>query len=202
MIYQVKNADKKITSVLDKTWEKAEIAHINKVNWNNYPYIPNTTAKILHSYYGIHVLMQTDEHPLLARYTSQNSTVYRDSCMEMFISPNFEDKRYLNFEFNPFGTMYLAIRTSRYNCEYPKKSKEYFEGQSLVDEEKWLLQFTIPFKFIDEIFGKHTSYMRANMFKCSEDGAIRHYASLFPINTPEPDFHRPEFFGEFILCNP
>ncbi|MDE6490265.1 MAG: hypothetical protein K2L49_03810, partial [Muribaculaceae bacterium] len=26
-----------------------------------------------------------------------------------------------------------------------------------------------------------------------------HYMSLFPIDTPQPDFHRPEFFGTITL---
>ena len=70
-----------------------------------------------------------------------------------------------------------------------------------MDGEKWLLQFTIPFEFVDMIFGTHTNIMRANMYKCREDGAFEHYASLFPINTTEPDFHRSEYFGDFILCD-
>lgn len=200
-VYHIKRASKRITSMLDKEWEKAEIAYIDKVNWKEYPNIPNTTGRILHSDYGLHVLMQTDEQPLLARYTAQNSEVCCDSCMELFISPNCDDKRYLNFEFNPFGTMYLGVRTSRFDCEFPKESKEYFEVQSFVDEKRWMLQFTIPFEFIDKIFGKHTNNMRANMYKCTEDGQVEHYASLFRIDTPEADFHRPEFFGEFILCD-
>lgn len=201
MVYHIRKSAKRITSMFDEEWKKAEIVHIDKINWINYSYIPHTTGRIMHSDYGIHVLMQTDEKPLLARFTDQNSSVCRDSCMELFICPNEEDKRYINFEFNPFGTMYLAVRTSRFDSEHPKENREYFEVQSLVDEEKWILQFTIPFEFIDKIFGRHTRNMRANMYKCTEEGNCEHYVSLFPVNTPMPDFHRPEFFGDFILCD-
>lgn len=201
MLYNIKKADHKITSPYDKAWNSAEIAKIDSVNWKAYPYKPNTTGRVLYSDYGIHVQLITDEQPLLARYTEQNSDVYRDSCMELFISPNEGDKRYLNFEFNPFGTMYLAVRTSRNDCEHPKKNREYFEVQSYVDSEKWLLQFTIPFEFIDGIFGGHTKTMRANMFKCGEDGQYEHYVSFCPIGSQEIDFHKSEFFGKFVLCD-
>ncbi len=201
MVYHIRKSAKRITSMFDEEWKRAEIVHIDKINWVNYPYVPYTTGRIMHSDYGIHILMQTDEKPLLARFTDQNSSVCRDSCMELFISPNDGDKRYINFEFNPFGTMYLAVRTSRFDYEHPKENREYFEVQSLVDEEKWTLQLTIPFEFIDKIFGGHTRSMRANMYKCTEEGNCEHYVSLFPVNTPKPDFHRPEFFGDFILCD-
>lgn len=198
-MYHIKKAEKRITSTDDEAWKEAEIAEIDKVNWEQYPFKPNTTGRMLYSDYGIHVQMQTDEQPLLARFTAQNSTVYRDSCMELFISPNMEDKRYLNFEFNPFGTMYLAIRTSRYDCVHPNRNRDYFEVQSYVDDNKWLLQFTIPFEFIDEMFGMHTGIMHANMFKCGEDGQYEHYVSYSRINSPEIDFHKSEFFAEFVL---
>ena len=80
MLYNIKKADHKITSPYDKAWNSAEIAKIDNVNWKDYPYKPNTTGRVLYSDYGIHVQLITDEQPLLARYTEQNSDVYRDSC--------------------------------------------------------------------------------------------------------------------------
>lgn len=198
-MYIIKKVDQKITTIDDKVWNIANVAEVNVKNWGQYDYIPNTTAKILYSDYGIHVQMQTDEKPLLARYTQQNDPVNTDSCMEFFVRPNENDDRYLNFEFNPFGTMYFAIRTNRYDPVNPDKNKEYFEVNSYVDDKKWILQFTIPFEFIASIFGSHTSTMYGNLYKCGDETEREHYGSYYLLDPNSVDFHRSEYFGEFIL---
>jgi len=198
-MYIIKKIDKKITSISDKAWDIANIAEVNIKNWEQYDYIPNTIAKILYSDYGLHVQMQTDEKPLLARYTNQNEPVNTDSCMEFFIRPNENDDRYLNFEFNAFGTMYLAVRTNRYDPVHPDKNKEYFEVKSYVDDKKWIHQFMIPFEFIDEIYGSYTKTMYGNLYKCGDETEREHYASYYPLDPNAVDFHKSEYFGEFIL---
>ena len=200
-MYCIKKSDKKITSLTDSAWETADIAKIDNINWQKFSYKPHATARILYSEYGLHIQLQTDEQPLLARFTAQNSAVCRDSCMELFIRPNEGDRRYLNFEFNAFGTMYLGLRTSREDFTLPDKNREYFEVKSYTDDKKWILQFTIPFEFIGEIFGGYTKNMYGNIYKCGEDTEREHYVTYSPINTPEPDFHRPEFFTGFVLAD-
>lgn len=199
-MYTIKRIQNKIESINDKAWDLAEVAPINIRNWEQFEYIPNTFAKILYNDYGIYIQLSTDEKPLLARYTEQNAPVCKDSCMEFFIRPNENDKRYLNFEFNPFGTMYLAVRTSRQDKVYPTEDKTYFEVKSYVDSEKWVHQFVIPFEFIDRIYGGHTQKMYGNLYKCGEDTEREHYLSFYPLDPNRVDFHRPEYFGEFILA--
>ena len=198
-MYIIKKVSQKITSIDDEAWNKANIAEVNIKNWEQYDYIPNTIARILYSDYGIHVQMQTDEKPLLARYTEQNKPVNTDSCMEFFIRPNQNDDRYLNFEFNAFGTMFLAVRTNRFDPEHPDKNKEYFEVKSYVDDKKWIHQFTIPFEFIDDIYGFHTKKMYGNLYKCGDETEREHYASYYPLDPNIVDFHKSEYFGEFVL---
>ncbi len=198
-MYIIKKIESGIKGIDDKAWESANIADIDKVNWQGYGLVPKTTGRLLYDDYGIYVRLQTDETPLLARYRKQNDAVCLDSCMEFFFRPNENDPRYFNFEFNPFGTMYLAIRTSRYDAEYPDKDKEYFNVKSCVDEKRWVLQFCIPFEFTDEIFGCHTKTIYGNLYKCGDETQNKHYATYYPINTENPDYHRPEFFGEFVL---
>ena len=198
-MYIIKKTENKIICVNDKAWESANVAHIDKVNWIEYGCVPETSAKLLYNDYGIYVQLQTDEKPLLARYTNQNDEVCNDSCMEFFFRPNENDPRYFNFEFNPFGTMYFAVRTSRWDPMHPAKDKEYFNVKSYVDDKRWILQFCIPFELINEIFGSHTKTIYGNLYKCGEETAKKHYATYYPIMVKEPDYHRPEFFGEFCL---
>jgi len=198
-MYIIKRTKNKIDSINDNAWKSAEIANINICNWDEYKRNIKTTAKLLYSDLGVHVQMQTDERPLLARFTEQNGPVCKDSCMEFFISPNENDIRYINFEFNPFGTIHYSIIASADEWTYPDKKKDYFEVQSYVDEEKWIIQFFIPFEFTDGIFGYHTKKMRGNIYKCGADTAKKHYISYYPIYTEEPNFHSPQFFGDFVL---
>lgn len=198
-MYVIKKTENKIRCINDKAWDIANVANIDKVNWQEFGAIPKTTAKLLYNDYGIYVRLETDEEPLLARYRKQNDSVSCDSCMEFFFRPNKNDPRYFNFEFNPFGTMYLGLRTSRYDSVHPDKDKEYFNVKSYVDDKRWVLQFCVPFEYIDEIFGVHTKTMYGNLYKCGDETQNPHYATYYPITTEEPDYHRPEFLGEFVL---
>ena len=42
--------------------------------------------------------------------------------------------------------------------------------------------------------------MWANFYKCGGDHEIQPYGSWAPIDSPTPDFHRPESFGRVILA--
>lgn len=198
-MYIIKKIENNINCINDKAWDFANVANIDKINWKEFSRAPKTTAKLLYNEEGIYVQLETDEKPLLARYCNQNDDVYCDSCMEFFVRPNENDPRYLNFEFNPFGTMYLAVRTSLFDPVHPDKDKTYFNVKSYVDDKRWVLQFCVPFAFIDEIFDAHTRTMYGNLCKCGDETLQEHYATYYPITNEKPDYHRPEFFGVFIL---
>ncbi len=198
-MYIIKKTEEEKPSMWDKEWEKANVANIALINWSEFDYAPNTTAKILYSDYGLYVQLMTDEKPLVAKRREQNSDVCEESCMEFFFRPNENDERYMNFEFNPFGTMYYGVRYDRYNFEKPEVDKKFFEVQSYVDEKIWIIQFTMPFAYIDKVLGGHTKNMYGNIYKCGSETEQEHYLTLYPINTEKPDFHRPEAFGLFVL---
>ena len=198
-MYIIKKTENRKLEMFDKEWEKANVAEVTCINWEEFNYAPYTTAKILYNDYGIHVQMQTDEKEILARCTQQNGPVSNDSCMEFFFRPNENDPHYLNFEFNAFGTMYFGCRTDRYNFENPDVNNRFFDIQSYVEDGNWIIQYFVPFSFIDKLFGTHTKTMYGNLYKVGVDTAIRHYVTYAKIDTPAPDFHRPESFVEFVL---
>lgn len=200
-MYKIKRTYKKKLSISDEAWKTAEIAEINCICSEKFGFMPKTCAKILYNDYGIIIQMETDEKPLLARFQKQNDPVCKDSCMEFFISPNKNDDRYLNFEFNSLGTMYLAVRTSRNDAVFPVEDKEFFCVENLIDENKWINQFTIPFEFIDKLFTSHTHTMLGNLYKCGEDTEKEHYLSYYPLAAGNDDFHQRTAFGEFVLAD-
>ncbi len=198
-MYTIKRTDRRITSMWDENWLKADLANVELCQWKERQSDVHMTAKMLYDDSRLYVRMETDEPMPTARETKHNGDVYKDSCMELFISPNENDARYLNFEFNAYGTMHMAIRKSRYEWVFTDEDRDYFEVQSHVDNEKWILQFVLPFEYADKYLGGHTKHMKGNFFKLGEKDGKRHYRSMFKIDLPEPDNHTPEFFGDFIL---
>lgn len=198
-MYTVKKASKIIECAFDKEWEKAEIARVETENWEGWNKTYNVKAQLLYSEYGIHVRMETDEKPLRITQTKQNSAVCEDSCMEFFFKGNKNDARYFNFEFNAMGTMYLGFRTGRNDYISPEENNSYFNVQSTITPEKWVLFYTVPFEFLEKYYGSYTKEMLGNFYKCGDKTSKTHYQTYYPIKTEKPDYHRPEYFGEFVL---
>ena len=198
-MYTIKKVTTPITDIFDAASEKAECAKVETNNWPEYDYTPGMQARLLYSDYGIHVKLTTQEQPLLARETKQNGAIYKDSCMEFFFSPKADDKRYINFEINPFGTMYLAIRTGRTDPSFPTEDKRYFGIVSDVTDKEWSLCFTVPFAFIEKYFGGCDKVFRGNIYKCGDETVREHYVTYYPMPINPPDYHRSDCFGEFVL---
>ena len=41
--------------------------------------------------------------------------------------------------------------------------------------------------------------LRANFYKCGDRMPVKHYVTWNPIGWPQPDYHRPEYFGELVF---
>lgn len=197
-MYKIKKIDRKVIEICDPLWDIAELAEVALDNWDEKLKEPKMTARVLYSDYGLHVKLTTDEKELVCVQREQNTAVCDDSCMEFFFRPNENAPHYINFEINPFGTMYMSVRTSRADFYFPKEDKKYFGIVSEVGPEEWSVVFTVPFEFIDREIGGHTKTMYGNFQKCGS-GEVRHHFTYYPIKTERPDFHRPEYFGPFEL---
>ena len=141
----------------------------------------------------------------MARKSSINDPVFKDSCVEIFIEPDGD--KYYNFEFNCIGTPYGGVGRDRTSGKpqdvdtiksirtLSSLGSEPFE--EVLKESSWTLTVEIPFKAftsksIDQIKG---SSMRANLYKCGDELTTPHFVTWNSIDTENPDFHRPEFFG-------
>lgn len=180
-------------------------AVIDVINWEKFKYKPEVTFKIVYSTYGLYIKYDVFEQSVLADKAKTNDPVYKDSCVEFFVSPG--DGLYYNFEFNCIGTKYAGSGESRdtgvtMEREKVDKIRTYSTlGDSTFNEIKgdkaWSLIVEIPFeiftdKSIEEIKG---SSMKANFYKCGDELSVPHFVSWNNIDTREPDFHRPEYFG-------
>jgi len=203
---------KEAKKVLDKY---SVIISIDQVNWKEkYPYKPEVSAQIAHSNHFIWILADIKENHIRAHTLKDYGDVWEDSCFEFFVQfPN--QAKYINFETNCIGVSTASVRTGR-NDSTPisKEDLKKFVRISSIEQkftdiynpnkmQDWKLLLGIPknvlMKYFNLTKGPFPSELRANFYKCGDMTNAPHFLSWNPINTPECDFHVPEFFGELTL---
>lgn len=184
---------------------------IDSINWKEqYPAAPETTFTLAHTDDMLYVRYEVKGEVPLATKTNDLELVNEDACVEIFIS-DADNTHYWNFEFNPAGVCNASHRKERkvdvvrLNPEQLASIQRYRQSpianrQSLPLEggqegASWSLLIGIPLSLIDLDLTKESS-RRANLYKCGDKTAMKHYASWNAIDAPAPAFHLPEFFGE------
>jgi hypothetical protein len=139
-----------------------------------------------------------------AHAVNDQEAVWEDSCVEFFMK---SDENYRNFEFNSLGVCLSAVGPNR-SSRTPLPASELDQilrfssltMESLPAEgEKcdWELTVAIPLSLLAVKAGTKFS---GNFYKCGDLTSVPHFLSWAPISTPNPDFHRPEFFAEIELA--
>jgi hypothetical protein len=183
---------------------------VDVINWEDYPYKPEVCFSIAYSEKGIFLRFEVIEEAIRGLVMQDNGNVYTDSCVEMFIDPS-GDGTYYNFEFNCIGTLLLGFGSSRNNREKASqkimdqvirfsslKKKSIEQGKGTFS---WSLNVFVPFSafFNHHIASLARKKIRANFLKCGDAMPMPHFVTWNPIDTPKPDYHRPEFFGEMVF---
>lgn len=193
---------------LSSEHSKALLVTVSNNNWKEqYPYTPTVEVSLRHDGKSLHLNFEVEEEFVAAVADKDNGEVYKDSCVEFFIS--FDDDGYYNLEANCTGKILLSHRRGRkIDVEYA--SSEILSlikrAASLGDEpfecrtadSKWYLNLTIPCDVFFRHDIKNFSGIKAkcNIYKCGDNLPVPHFLSWQPIKTANPDFHRPEFFGD------
>lgn len=194
-------------SDMDKVMEtSAAKDFIGKVNWTEYSYKPTTAFRIARSETHLVIMYDVRGLDLRAAAMEDNGPVWEDSCCEFFIAHPHEQQAYYNFELNCIGTLLAAKRRSRNDADmFSPDQLVRIIRHSTLDRKPyddngqihcWRTAICIPFDLIG-LDGKDLpTCIRANFYKCADKASHPHYLSWNRINTPTPDFHRPDFFGE------
>ena len=82
-----------------KSLETAEWNTIDTVNWPEYGYCPQVQFRMLHGDSAFLLQYKVKEQAVRAVAAGDNDNVWKDSCVEFFVSPA-DDGIYYNFEFN------------------------------------------------------------------------------------------------------
>lgn len=171
---------------------------IDTLNWIDlYPVAPETVFTLAHTDEMLYVRYEVKGEVPLSTKTNDLELVNEDACVEIFIG-DADNTHYWNFEFNPAGICNASHRKERkvdvvrLNLEQLASIQRY--GQQLCAAH-WTLLVGIPLSLIELDLSKEHS-RRANLYKCGDKTAMKHYASWNAIDAPAPAFHLPAFFGE------
>lgn len=158
----------------------------------------------------LHLHWLVSEPTVLARYVSSQDPVYRDSCVEAFLTcPGADD--YCNIECNAIGTVLAARGPDRYTrTAFTAQQIRLIERRSSLGDrpfmetavsQPWSLEMDVPVELFGVSGGDWTAgfTFQANFYKCGDELQRPHYYAWSAIETERPDFHRPEFFGSLTL---
>ena len=205
-----------------------EYQKVECVNWpKEFPYAPKMEVALAHTGDRLLLHYRVEEDCVRAAAEADGGRVWEDSCCEIFLQPNTEklssqqaEIPYYNIECNCAGTLLVAKGEDRHDRQ-PATAKTMQSANRWSSLMKTAVsgangRFTLPLKdgkvswhmalvvpatalFDSGITDFSGQKMRGNIYKCGDCLTTPHFLSLFPIDTPQPDFHRPEFFREFTF---
>lgn len=207
-MFQVKKIPALQACRLDEAAELLAQQPAFPIRYNNwpvqYPYSPQVTFNIAHNDREIFIRFDVSENYTMARIREDNGQVWTDSCVEFFLST--DNNGYYNFEFTCIGKALSGFRQTRENAEHANPETmqsigrlsslgtENFEEQE--GDNRWWLVVAIPATALFKHNFKNLSGLKAkaNLYKCGDHLSKPHFLSWQPIDTPEPNFHVPQFF--------
>ena len=178
---------------------------IGEVPWPAYPYKPAVQFSIAHDDNNLFLKYTVTEKTIRAVNTQVNGSVWEDSCVEFFIS--LDDTAYYNFEFNCIGTALVGYGPSKTERSLlPEAVVEQLITRSVINRlhdqsVHWELIVRIP----SLLFIHHQPLTlsglnaRANFYKCGDLLPEPHFISWSGIQSPAPNFHVPESFGQLHI---
>ena len=189
-----------------------EVFRVQELNWpDEYAYAPLCAGRIAHTEESLIVDFRVSGLDLRVMNLSDKERIWEDSACEFFVQvPGCPE--YFNFEVNPAGRLVASRGTGRAGRE-PLGDEAFgsivrissVEGLPALTEPveykggiwNWRVMLLIPF----EVLGLDgaPAALKGNIYKCGDLTAHPHFVTWAPVGTPAPDFHRPEFFGDFIL---
>lgn len=185
--------------------EKQLLIPISNTPWEQYSNAPEACVKLAYiDCVGLLVQLCSKEIDLLATVTERDGMVCRNSCMEAFIDFAPEKGRgYINFEINPLAALHEAIGTSRHDRRFVKElNAPETEPFTTVTPHGWKAEFTVTEQHIAALYGKAPQsgdIIKANFYCCADDKSEPFYVTAFKIETPFPDYHRPEYFAQLTI---
>jgi len=195
-------------------WKSANNIEVSQWPWQtpDMPSPPNVSAKVLYSPSHLYIKFEVEEHFSRAIHTENQTQVCEDSCVEFFVAPN--EKGYFNFEVNCIGSIHLRhgkgrddrVKIADEDLNKIEKYTSLPTGEAIdepVSVPSYTVAYAIPFsifkKYAEAKVPKSGMLWRANFYKCGDLTPEPCWGIWNSVVTDNPDFHRPEFFGNIIF---
>ena len=202
-------------AIVAPEWNRANKIKIDNWPWHKEGYsTPKVTVKALYSKTHLYLNYHIIENYIRAQYTEYQDPVCQDSCVEFFVSA--DNMEYLNFEVNAIGSLLLNIGNNRFLrkkvCKDDAKKikivttlpyKKAIPINRKCIETGYSVAFSIPLKLFSKLFKVDTPVKGVewlgNFYKCGDKTKEPSWGCWNPVQTENPDFHRPEFFGKLVF---
>jgi hypothetical protein len=200
----------KITATPPTDWSGVEKAHVDSFTWGDGTSSPKMYGQLVYvkngsEENGLYVHLFCDEKHPVSVETKPDGMVWLDSCMEFFFSlhdAGVEDNRFVNFECNSLGVSYIGFGIVGDRVFLRDIGVERFPVQVSIEEDGWHVFTFIPEGDLKKMFDltdvNEGTVMTGNFNKCDEN-ANAPFGTWSPVYTPQPDFHRPDFFGRIVI---
>ena len=185
---------------------------LDALNWpDSYPYKPDVRFAAAHTSDAVLLHFKVSEQAVLARCSADRESVWQDSCVEFFLSPDPSDGLYYNFEWNCIGRLYCCVGPDRNSRQFLPESayaaikRASSLGETAFEERlgecEWDLSAIVPVSCLvrHDIASLDGLQMSGNFYKCGDHLSVPHFVSYAPINVPKPDFHRPDCFCKLVF---
>ena len=207
----MKQYNLKITTTVPSDWSEIERADVDSYVWGGAERAYKTYGQVTYAATGdenegLYIHLACEEKNPVSVETKLDGAVCMDSCMEFFFNMHDEgssENRYLNIECNSLAITHVGFGDGRHGRvfldslgvdRFPVKLSKGFDG--------WELIHFVPIASLKKIFGitkfDESTVMTGNFYKCDEN-ANAPFGSWNPVVAQNPDFHRPECFGKFVI---
>lgn len=192
-------------------WEGAAILSIDRHMGEEPSHKPRVNVKLLFDDRFLHVAFRVEDRWVRSVQTACQAPVCTDSCVEFFLTPGQDiSKGYFNIEVNCGGTVLMARQTARgvdrvmVSAADAAELTVFHTMPAVVDPEiadpvTWRIGYRIPYAVLARYALVETPApgvtWRANLYKCGDRTSHPHWLTWSPVDSPRPDFHRPESFG-------
>lgn len=184
---------------------------LDRVNWPEaFPYRPEVRFAAAHTGDTLLLLYCVEEQSVRAVARHDHEHIWEDACVEFFCMPA-KDDIYYNVECNCTGKLLVAAGKDRSNRmpapvdvmksidRWASLGTEPFDTRNEPTEWKLALRLPITSFFLHQFKTFDGMAMTGNVYKCGDSLPVPHFVSWSPVETPSPDFHRPDFFGEILF---
>lgn len=201
--------DTSVGNVCDVLGSHGRSYTIDQASWvESFPYKPQTKVLLGHDNKYIYAWFIVRSKSVKGVYLHDQEPVSSDSCVEIFLQPEVGGE-YWNFEFNCLGTLNASHRIIKPEStkltpqeastilRFPSLHRESFDETDGITE--WDLMIMIPLALMNIETSEFPVQMRGNIYSCASGMKDPYYMSYYPIDSPKPNYHLPETFGQIVL---